>query len=170
MYSFTLGTDVLVDVTIDSLVLFCQMLMHFSAQLWRRGHSFGIVGIALTSSHFGVVGRFSGVIVWKWLYGLPLVTCSSVMVTSRYTPFRHNYSSGTRRTFPALFLVSQNLESVKKFRREPLAIWPNCVFVLDTEFTPITSVLCTRDRDHVRTQSQHLNYIFESLESCLFEN
>lgn len=88
--------------------------MHFSAQLWRRGHSVCIVGTALTLSHFGVVCRFSGVIVWKWLYGLPLVTCSSVMVTSRYTPFRHNYSSGTRRTFPALFLVGQNLELVQE--------------------------------------------------------
>lgn len=155
MCSFTLGIDVLVDVTIDSLVLFYQTLMHFSVQLWRRGRSVSIVGTALTLSHFAVVGRFSGVIVWKWLYGLPLVTCSSVMVTSRYTSFRHNYSSTPQCAFPMVFLVGQNLELVKEFRWKPLAIWPNCAFVLDTEFTPITLVLCTRDRDHVWTQSQH---------------
>lgn len=33
----------------------------------------------------------TGVIVWKWLCVLPLVTCSSVMVTSHCWPFPYNY-------------------------------------------------------------------------------
>lgn len=33
----------------------------------------------------------TGVIVWKWPQVLPLVTCSSVMVTSHCWPFLYNY-------------------------------------------------------------------------------
>lgn len=33
----------------------------------------------------------TGVIVWKWPCVLPLVTCSSVMVTSQCWPFLYNY-------------------------------------------------------------------------------
>lgn len=35
--------------------------------------------------------RDTGVIVWKWPCVLPLVTCSSVMVTSHCWPFLYNY-------------------------------------------------------------------------------
>lgn len=68
-----------------SLVLVWQRLMHFAALLAGTGWAFG---------------RDPWVIVWKWLYCLPLVTCYSVMVTSRYMPFRHNYPSRHLFTWP----------------------------------------------------------------------
>lgn len=59
-------------------------------------------------------GRDPWVIVWKWLYCLPLVTCYSVMVTSRYMPFRHNYPSWHLFTWPGF----TEKEQVKKFYLE----------------------------------------------------
>lgn len=53
-----------------------------------------MTSIDVCSSHEAggsAIWRDTGVIVWKWPCVLPLVTCSSVMVTSHCWPFLYNY-------------------------------------------------------------------------------